>query len=109
MTKRAPNGSHTDKSCPVSESFQDIWTVLKPKQTGETYDRSTNPMLIGDLKHRADRVFSKMKNFQFTDIQMIGQNKIPNVLYRDRQTQKELPVLPSDHFGLLVELKILRD
>ena len=42
-------------------------------------------------------------------IEILGQSKIPGAMlldHKDLKTGKHLPITPSDHYGLLVQLRI---
>ena len=52
----------------------------------------------GLLRLRLDRAFIKSNNWKLESIEMLGKEAIPNERYNGK------PVLPSDHFGLLVKL-----
>jgi tyrosyl-DNA phosphodiesterase 2 len=68
-----------------------------------------NQMLQGTLKGRLDRFFCRLADFTIQSIEMVGKDPIPGLTYekpgwgRNPKT-KTLPVLPSDHFGLLLKL-----
>jgi hypothetical protein len=70
-----------------------------------------NDMLRGYLQKRLDRAFVKLRDFDVRSIEMVGKQPIPGVTYhktvsnRGKSQNIELPVLPSDHFGLLVTLR----
>ncbi|KAF3335526.1 Tyrosyl-DNA [Carex littledalei] len=101
-----------DGPFPLTTSWTDTWTQLRPDEDGYTYDTKLNPMLTGNrsLRKRLDRVLVKFTDFEATQIEMIGRDAIPGVKYfKDKKVKKEvkkleLPVLPSDHFGLLLTI-----
>lgn len=103
----------TDGRFPLTTSWTDTWTQLRPDEEGYTYDTKLNPMLTGNrsLRKRLDRVLVKCTDFEATGIEMIGMDAIPGVKYfKDKKVRKEmkrleLPVLPSDHFGLLLTIR----
>jgi tyrosyl-DNA phosphodiesterase 2 len=102
----------TDGCFPLTTSWTDAWTQLRADDEGYTYDTKLNPMLTGNrsLRKRLDRILVKFTDFEATGIEMIGMDAIPGVKYfKDKKVKKEtkrleLPVLPSDHFGLLLTI-----
>ena len=62
-------------------------------------------MLTYRLQKRLDRVLAKLHKFEAKSIRMIGINPIPNVMWTQNVNNKQRPVFPSDHFGLVVELQ----
>jgi tyrosyl-DNA phosphodiesterase 2 len=102
----------TDGCFPLTTSWTDAWTQLRADEEGYTYDTKLNPMLTGNrsLRKRLDRILVKFTDFEATGIEMIGMDAIPGVKYfKDKKVKKEtkrleLPVLPSDHFGLLLTI-----
>ncbi|KAJ7564518.1 hypothetical protein O6H91_02G020600 [Diphasiastrum complanatum] len=96
---------------PMPDGWMDVWLKLHPGQPGLTYDSKANPMLTGSrLQKRLDRFFCHLSDFDIESIEMIGLKAIPSLTYTKekrikRQTQvMTLPVLPSDHFGLLLKI-----
>ena len=63
-------------------------------------------MLTHYLQKRLDRVFVKLKDYQLKSIKFVGTEPIEGASYQKmlRKQLKTLPVLPSDHYGLLLEL-----
>lgn len=61
-----------------------------------------------NLQGRLDRVFYKARNLQLKSMKMVGTYAIPEVTYMKQMKKgaKELPVLPSDHYGLLASWSI---
>ena len=109
----------------IPEGWVDLWAKKYEKDLrrnpGYTYDQKKNKMLLGSrYRSRLDRVLvyhgghgcSKKRRIQMDDweISMVGTEKIKDVTYlhRSNRTGREtvLPVYPSDHFGLLVKVKI---
>ncbi|GLI62240.1 hypothetical protein VaNZ11_004835 [Volvox africanus] len=103
----------------------DAWLSLMPHHPGNTWDPVSNPMLTSHFKgSRLDRVLCRLSasgapvagpnNFsggqgggscggwQLGSIKLVGTQALPGLTYEHRG--KRLPVLPSDHFGLLVKL-----
>ena len=64
-------------------------------------------MLSNSFRTRLDRMFAKLADWEPETIEMVGQEAIPGLVYTKMQRGKEkrLPVLPSDHYGLLLRLK----
>lgn len=52
------------------------------------------------IRRRLDRCWSRLRAWRLASIEMLGQEPIPGIKWEDR------PVLPSDHFGLLVRLTL---
>jgi len=96
---------------PMPEGWCDAWLELRPGDPGYTYDAKSNEMLRGYLRKRLDRAFVKLKDFDLKRIEMVGTKPIPGVTYRKTVSNRgkseivELPVVPSDHFGLLLTLR----
>ncbi|KQK04076.1 tyrosyl-DNA phosphodiesterase 2 [Brachypodium distachyon] len=101
-----------DGPFPLPEGWVDAWAELKPGEDGWTYDTKANAMLSGNskLQKRLDRFVCKLADFKVDSIAMIGKEAIPGISYlkvkkvRGVVRELELPVLPSDHFGLLLEI-----
>jgi tyrosyl-DNA phosphodiesterase 2 len=76
------------------------------------YDTKANPMLSanGTLQKRLDRFVCRLEDFDIDSIEMIGKDALPGVSYVKRKTidgkdlKLVLPVLPSDHFGLILTI-----
>lgn len=105
------NWDDKDGDVPVPEGWRDAWLELRPDEPGFTYDARKNDMLRGYLQKRLDRAFVKLKHFDVKNIEMVGTQPIPGVTYHKTVSNRgkseiiELPVLPSDHFGLLLTLR----
>ncbi|KMT04148.1 hypothetical protein BVRB_8g185970 isoform B [Beta vulgaris subsp. vulgaris] len=101
-----------DGNFPVSEGWFDAWEKLRPAEVGWTYDTKSNKMLTGNraLQKRLDRFICRLSGFEISCIDMIGTEAIPGVTYSKQKKLKNkiqeltLPVLPSDHFGLLLTI-----
>ncbi len=67
---------------------------------GLTYDPKANPMLNPKtrIRRRLDRAFCRLGRWRLAGMHMVGQQALPGLLHEGR------PVLPSDHFGLLLQL-----
>ncbi|XP_020256745.1 uncharacterized protein LOC109833477 isoform X2 [Asparagus officinalis] len=86
------------------ERWNDAWPVLRPSEDGWTYDTESNGMLHhkGELQRRLDRFVCKLQDFDMFSIKRIGMEKIHGVRHRIKGTN--LPVFPSDHYGLLLTI-----
>jgi tyrosyl-DNA phosphodiesterase 2 len=86
----------------------DSWRALHPGQAGYTYDATANGMLMGSLRKRLDRVLVRLRDYEPAEARMVGTTPLPGVSY-DKQFRnggsKRLPVLPSDHFGLVFTMR----
>ncbi|KAK9064172.1 hypothetical protein SSX86_015552 [Deinandra increscens subsp. villosa] len=102
-----------DGDFPLADGWFDAWTELNPKETGWTYDTKSNPMLSANrkLQKRLDRFLISLCDFKVECIKMVGTEAIPEVTYMKQKKggkELELPVLPSDHFGLLLTMEALK-
>ncbi|OEL27132.1 hypothetical protein BAE44_0011850 [Dichanthelium oligosanthes] len=101
-----------DGPFPLQDGWTDAWVELKPGEDGWTYDTKANGMLSGSrkLQKRMDRFLCKLQDFKIDSIEMIGKEAIPGVSYfKEKKVRKEfrkieLPVFPSDHFGLVLTI-----
>lgn len=95
----------TDGPFPLGSGWQDAWCVLRPGENGWTFDTRSNGMLKGNrpLWKRLDRFVCKLQDFRMERIDMIGRDAIPGISYYNIKG-KELPVLPSDHYGLVLTI-----
>ncbi|KAJ6794387.1 uncharacterized protein M6B38_166155 [Iris pallida] len=102
-----------DGAFPIEDGWIDAWMKLRSGEIGWTYDTKANKMLSGNrkLQKRLDRFLCNLKDFKVDGIDMIGIEPIPGLSYQKQvgRTGKELvlPVLPSDHFGLLLTIQSL--
>jgi len=94
----------------LNKNWTDCWFKLHPNDNGYTYDAKTNGMLSGYLQNRVDRILYKNNGeLKLISCEMIGREAIPNVTYiktfkrKNGDEQKILPVLPSDHYGLVAK------
>lgn len=76
-----------------------------PHHVHTQYNGRTNPMLgpRNTLKGRLDRVWYRTDDFVPVSCVVVGRDALPGVQY-DKETKSgvlRLPVLPSDHYGLL--------
>ena len=105
------NWDDKDGDVPMPSDWCDAWLDKRPGDPGFTYDAKTNDMLRGYLQKRLDRAFVKLRDFDVRAIEMVGKQPIPGVTYhktvsnRGKSQLVELPVLPSDHYGLLLTLR----
>ncbi|CAA7409137.1 unnamed protein product [Spirodela intermedia] len=98
---------------PAAAGWTDAWAELRPEENGWTYDTKSNPMLSGNraLQKRVDRFICNLPDFKIVGIDMIGLEPIPGLSYlKEKKVRKEmktivLPVLPSDHYGLLLTVQ----
>ncbi|KAL8197906.1 hypothetical protein R6Q57_030064 [Mikania cordata] len=100
-----------DGDFPLSDGWIDAWTELNPKEFGWTYDTKSNLMLSANrkLQKRLDRFLISLHDFKVESIEMVGTEAIPEVTYMKQKKggkELELPVFPSDHFGLLLTMKL---
>ncbi|XP_057960605.1 uncharacterized protein LOC131152773 [Malania oleifera] len=101
-----------DGQFPLPHGWVDAWTELRPGENGWTYDTKSNQMLTGNrtLQKRLDRFICSLRDFTCSDIAMIGMEAIPGLSYcKEKKMKTEmrnlvLPVLPSDHYGILLTL-----
>ncbi|GMN36350.1 hypothetical protein TIFTF001_005947 [Ficus carica] len=101
-----------DGQFPLPDGWNDAWAKLRPAENGWTYDTKSNQMLSGNrtLQKRLDRLVCKLHDFKISGIEMIGMEEIPGISYiKEKKVKKEikrleLPVLPSDHYGLLLTI-----
>ncbi|KAL9277960.1 hypothetical protein ACSQ67_024789 [Phaseolus vulgaris] len=105
-----------DGQYPLQDGWTDAWAQLKPNESGWTYDTKANQMLTGNrtLQKRLDRFICHLTDFKITSVDMIGMEVIPGLSYnkekkvRNGIKQLVLPVLPSDHYGLLLTISNYR-
>lgn len=105
----------SDGQFPFPDDWIDAWEELRPGENGWTYDTKSNKMLSGNrtLQRRLDRFVCKLQDFKVSSIVMIGTDPIPELTYtKEKKVGKEmkmleLPVLPSDHYGLLLTISSL--
>lgn len=111
-----------DGPFPLPDGWVDAWAELKPGEDGWTYDTEANAMLSAPFKKlqlRLDRFVCKLPDFEVQGIEMVGKEPIPGVSYvkvkefsfKSKSKKKfsgtrewTLPVLPSDHFGLVLTI-----
>eukprot|EP00658_Telonema_sp_P-2_P083256 TRINITY_DN8968_c0_g2_i3.p1 TRINITY_DN8968_c0_g2~~TRINITY_DN8968_c0_g2_i3.p1 ORF type:complete len:423 (-),score=84.54 TRINITY_DN8968_c0_g2_i3:123-1391(-) len=92
----------------TEQSWTDAWTKLHPQEPGYTLDSSTNKMLgfyKRTLKKRLDRVFCREEAYLVASIRMVGTEALgPTFQRKVKGEMKTLPLYPSDHYGLVVEM-----
>ena len=104
-----------DGAFPLNNGWVDAWMELRAGENGWTYDTKSNQMLSGNrtLQKRLDRFLCNLRDFKINSIEMIGDEAIPGLSYcKEKKVRKEvkklqLPVLPSDHYGLLLTIQSL--
>ncbi|KAI8477506.1 MAG: Endonuclease/exonuclease/phosphatase [Monoraphidium minutum] len=99
-----------DGAPPLAGGWCDAWLAARPGDPGFTYDTRSNKMLVGNWPgNRLDRVLARLRDMRISSMRLVGQDAIPGVTYVKEFRNggsKRLPVLPSDHYGLLLELDI---
>ncbi|KAF5176063.1 Tyrosyl-dna phosphodiesterase [Thalictrum thalictroides] len=101
-----------DGQFPLSDGWVDAWAALRPREDGYTYDTKSNQMLTGNkkLQKRLDRFFCNFHDYKIVSVDIIGTEAIPSLQYcKEKKVKNEvkklmLPVLPSDHYGLLLTI-----
>ncbi|EEF43851.1 hydrolase, putative [Ricinus communis] len=101
-----------DGQFPLPGGWVDAWAELRPGENGWTYDTKCNKMLSGNrtLQKRLDRFVCSLRDFKISKIDTIGKEAIPGLSHiKEKKVRKEvkmleLPVLPSDHYGLLLTI-----
>lgn len=101
-----------DGQFPLPDGWIDAWRELRSAEDGWTYDTKSNQMLSGNrtLQKRLDRFVCNLNDFKVSGIDMIGIEALPGLSYiKEKNVRKEkklleLPVLPSDHYGLLLTI-----
>ena len=102
----------TDGAPPLPPGWEDAWLVAGDGTEGYTYDAKRNEMLGGWLRKRLDRAFCKLEDFRVARAELVGTEPVTRPdgsratrvnEFRGRRTTT--PVLPSDHYGLLVTIK----
>lgn len=86
-----------------------MWERLRPGEPGFTYDGPANAMLgpYNRLQSRVDRALVRLLDWRPSAAELVGTRPLPGVTYYRtyRQGVRQLPVLPSDHFGLYMEFE----
>jgi len=73
-----------------------------------TYNAKRNQMSQGSLMYRADRILYRCNTQTKSECKLVGTEPIAKVEYVNSKG-KTLPVLPSDHFGLLCKLEVINE
>jgi len=103
----------------LQRPWQDAWIECRSRMTaaqqkqnlGYTYDAKVSPMLGGSLRRRFDRVLLLQSNRCLVrGMDMIGTQALPGLTWEKRNPynnhSRKVPVTPSDHFGLVVQLEL---
>ncbi|KAK9835980.1 hypothetical protein WJX81_003455 [Elliptochloris bilobata] len=103
-------GAPEDGEPPLPPGWVDVWEELHAGDPGLTYDPKANPMLgpYNRIRKRLDRVFARLAHWRPARMRMVGTQPIAGASYvktGGKRGPLTLPVLPSDHFGLHVELE----
>ncbi len=80
----------------LPRGWRDAWEQLKGDDPGYTVNSDVNPMGYGNRKERLDRVYYCCRDFEPIDIKRVGTGP--------EKTETGRLFLPSDHFGLLVDV-----
>ncbi|KAJ6794151.1 Uncharacterized protein M6B38_231085 [Iris pallida] len=98
----------SDGHFPLPGEWYDAWSILRPREDGWTYDTKSNSMLMRNrlvVQKRLDRFLCKLKDFEIVSIDMIGTDAIHQIRFSIKSnSRKKPPVLPSDHYGLILTL-----
>ena len=97
-----------DLSRLLPAGWRDAWTTLHPGQPGYTYDATANAMLMGRLRKRLDRVLLRLRDYEPAEARLVGTTPLPGVTFEKQFRNggsKRMPVLPSDHFGLVFTMR----
>ena len=99
----------------LKKPWTDVWKHLygnNKKAIGYTYDAKLNPMLGGSLRRRFDRIllYPDDDSCQVQSTDFLGKEALPGLSWSKtnsyNNTVRSVPVAPSDHFGLLAQLKL---
>jgi endonuclease/exonuclease/phosphatase family metal-dependent hydrolase len=98
----------------LGKEWIDAWRTHRPKEEGYTYDAKESSMLRGNLRRRFDRCLIRSNlPVNVNDTELIGKKSIPGLVWEKEphpmaknRSVVQLPVLPSDHFGLRVTLQL---
>ncbi len=105
MPSPTTRGTQNKTPPPLPPGWRDAWETTHDIKTqpGYTYDGVQNAMLTNRLRGRLDRVWYKCADFALTEARLVGTTPLPGVTYQKvlRGKHVQLPVLPSDHYGLL--------
>ena len=98
-----------DGALPLPTKWADAWLDLHGGDPGYTYDAKANGMLLGSLRLRLDRVLCWSKFAAPSACAKVGAEPVATAATytkRTRSGDRQLPVFPSDHFGLLVHFRL---
>ncbi|TNE47377.1 MAG: hypothetical protein EP343_19575 [Deltaproteobacteria bacterium] len=87
---------------PLPTGWVDAWTTLYPNDPGWTRDSEVNKMLRYPSQQRIDRIFIRSQNYKLVQMEILGLTPLDPDVY---DLDPEQPIYPSDHFGLLLEIK----
>ena len=88
---------------PLPQGWTDSWNTLYPNQHGWTRNSQINPMIEYPTQERLDRIFLRTNNFVPQQILILGTKPCQTITKSN--TQNNTTIFPSDHFGLLLQLK----
>ncbi len=95
-----------DGAAPLPPGWADPWEALRPGEPGYSYDAVENAMLARPgrrarpLRLRLDRAWARLApRWRVASVELVGKEAVPGVAHEGR------PVLPSDHYGLLLRLE----
>lgn len=81
----------------LPSGWVDAWPTLHPDKPGYTRDPARNVFTSKGKAQRLDRIYCKCRDFQPSAMKIIGDDVLT--------TEHGEPFMPSDHFGVLLELK----
>ncbi|KAH7675577.1 DNase I-like protein [Dioscorea alata] len=95
-----------DGAFPLQGVWKDAWPELKGRENGWTFDTKSNAMLRANypLQKRLDRIVCKLEDCSMKNVEMVGKKAIPGIFCYNKG--KILPVLPSDHYGLILTISL---
>ena len=83
----------------LSPGWIDVWEMNYPDNPGHTRDPNLNVMLTKNKGNRLDRIFCNCPAFKPPTIRLVG--------LKEQTTENGQVFMPSDHFGLLLDLSPL--
>jgi len=88
-----------------TEEWIDVWPELHPNEKGYSFDSAVNGMLLDIEQMRYDRVIFRSKNKTWIpkNISLLGTKRIEN---ESAEIHSDIPLFPSDHFGLVAMIEI---
>ncbi|KAI3931352.1 hypothetical protein MKX01_040269 [Papaver californicum] len=113
--------SHLESPCPTPPTWTQMYSKERLAQAKEAIlilkgwpnvIFLSNQMISGNwpLRKQLDQFVCKFQDFKICGIEMIGMESIPGLSYRKEKKVRGqlqelmLPVLPSDHYGLLLTI-----